>query len=423
MAEVFISYPSRDITRIEPILNNLEVNGIKCWCIPRDIDNRYPYEEQVFRAVAACSLFVIVISKNTNQSVGSKSELNLAFMLQKPIISVKLEQTYLPFDVTYKLANSVELYSDYQYGLMNLRFLIKNRLNMSGASIGSLPPKSLDVFISCCERDHEKVAHLATKLKNEGFTSWIKPYHGEFYSDTKSITVEAVYRCSVVLVLVSKDYSHLSLDCHEVGIAIHHHIPIVVAFLEDASVPSYYERILTKCKTIHLYPEIDSGIWNLIPLIKEYAESSRKYYKDPPDLDDSGIDVTAIDKRVFISHSSKDYLSVEKYVDMLEKQGVSCWIAPRNIPYGANHAKVIPDAIRKARCMLVFISNQAQESEEIDKEIRLADNFHIPIIPIRLDSCDLRGSYSYHLINKQWLLDDCATDADFEKLIDIIQKM
>ena len=49
---------------------------------------------------------------------------------------------------------------------------------------------------------------------------------------------------------------------------------------------------------------------------------------------------------VFISYSSKDQDVTEQIRQALETNGISCWIAPRNIPLGSSYAREIPAAIR-----------------------------------------------------------------------------
>ena len=48
---------------------------------------------------------------------------------------------------------------------------------------------------------------------------------------------------------------------------------------------------------------------------------------------------------VFISYSSKDLDITEQVRRILETNGISCWIAPRNIPSGSSYAAEIPAAL------------------------------------------------------------------------------
>ena len=58
-------------------------------------------------------------------------------------------------------------------------------------------------------------------------------------------------------------------------------------------------------------------------------------------------------KEIFISYSTVDAINAETVRNVLEKNGLSCWMAPRDIPGGSNYTKEIPIAIRNCK---VFFS-------------------------------------------------------------------
>ena len=64
-------------------------------------------------------------------------------------------------------------------------------------------------------------------------------------------------------------------------------------------------------------------------------------------------------KSVFISYSSKDERYIKKMTQMLEKMGISYWIAPDMIPAGSNYAREIPKAIRDCEIFLRRPSSQS----------------------------------------------------------------
>lgn len=385
-----------------------------------------PYESQIPAAIKSCPVFVILLSKNTKNSIGSQTELKIASKLGKPIISVKLEWIYLPFDIDFTLlksTKSIDLYDDYQYNMMLLRQLIKSRLAADDSSLSRLPPESLDVCISCAAEDQAQADRIIEKLEQNGLTGWRTPKNGEFFSDTNYITRTAAERCCVLLALISKNYGLSYQDHRELGSAIHHRDPVIIAFLEDTPLPEHHESILSLCQNYHLYPDFESSADWLITAIRDHLNRMAPHSPYSSKRVLLTQDLSPAEKRVFISYSSKELRKVEKYVEILEQNSIPCWIAPRDIPYGADHAEVIPNAIEQARCMLVFLSKKSQDSAEIAKEVRLANDSHIPIIPVRLDSSQLRGAYKYHLINKQWFFSKRATPEDIQKLMDDIHNL
>lgn len=54
-------------------------------------------------------------------------------------------------------------------------------------------------------------------------------------------------------------------------------------------------------------------------------------------------------KQVFISYKSEEYDDANWVKSVLEKNGISCWMAPMSIRGGSNYASEIPQAIKIAR--------------------------------------------------------------------------
>ncbi|MBQ2283494.1 MAG: toll/interleukin-1 receptor domain-containing protein, partial [Agathobacter sp.] len=72
---------------------------------------------------------------------------------------------------------------------------------------------------------------------------------------------------------------------------------------------------------------------------------------------------------VFISYKSEDEALAMRVRAVLEANGVPCWIAARDIQPGANYAVDIPAAIESASVFVLVLTEQAQESPWILKEL------------------------------------------------------
>jgi hypothetical protein len=59
---------------------------------------------------------------------------------------------------------------------------------------------------------------------------------------------------------------------------------------------------------------------------------------------------------VFISYSSQDAEQGEQVCAALERHGISCWMAPRDIVPGVGWAKSIIQVINGARAMVFVVS-------------------------------------------------------------------
>ena len=105
----------------------------------------------------------------------------------------------------------------------------------------------------------------------------------------------------------------------------------------------------------------------------------------------------------FISYASKDQQLANKLVEALERQGVCCWIAPRNIPPGANYGSAILSALDEATSIVVLYSKHAAASEHVVREVEIALNNNVAIIPVIIDRSPVTGSLKYFLATKHWL--------------------
>ena len=118
---------------------------------------------------------------------------------------------------------------------------------------------------------------------------------------------------------------------------------------------------------------------------------------------------------VFISYKANDVALGNNDADIakelcheLEKAGISCWMAPRDIQPGARYAQAIMRAINNCRVMLLVFSRYANHSEHIANEVDKAFGSKKDIIPFNLDSTKPNEELDYYLCRKQWI--DAAGD-------------
>jgi TIR domain len=105
----------------------------------------------------------------------------------------------------------------------------------------------------------------------------------------------------------------------------------------------------------------------------------------------------AMDRQVFISHSSHDERIAAEICDRFEKAGMRCWMASRDALPGQHFARSIVAAIDDSRLMLVVLSKDANESDHVINEINRAVNQHVPILPVKADGSALSDMLDYYL--------------------------
>lgn len=108
-------------------------------------------------------------------------------------------------------------------------------------------------------------------------------------------------------------------------------------------------------------------------------------------------------KDVFISHSTSDKSAADAVVKRLEAAGATCWIAPRDIPPGAEWVTSIMKGIGAARIMVLIYSKSANESGYIQREVSRAVAKKTYLIPLRLDKTPPTEELEFLISTYQWL--------------------
>src|ERR1700733_12436057 len=105
---------------------------------------------------------------------------------------------------------------------------------------------------------------------------------------------------------------------------------------------------------------------------------------------------------IFISYSSKDQQIAETIYQALEARGLDCWIASRDVRAGENFQEAIVRALRSAKVMLLVFTSNANNSDEIKKEVVLAGRHRVTVVPVRVEAVVPNDAFSYEFATRQW---------------------
>lgn len=108
-------------------------------------------------------------------------------------------------------------------------------------------------------------------------------------------------------------------------------------------------------------------------------------------------------RRVFVSHSASDSEVVHPIVRELEAAGVTCWIGPRDVEAGLDYAEQIARAIDDASALVFFHSAVSAHSEHCKRELQLAMQSGLRIVPVLVDDTPYAGSFAYRLAGLHWV--------------------
>lgn len=127
---------------------------------------------------------------------------------------------------------------------------------------------------------------------------------------------------------------------------------------------------------------------------------------------------------VFISYSSKDQQMADSVRMILLENGITCWMAPYDIPAGSKYAYVINDALENCTCLVLLLTNASQESQFVEREIERAITYRKPIIPMQLEDIQLNSGFKFYIGNSQIIaVPDIKPEAsEFKKVIRGIQR-
>lgn len=126
-------------------------------------------------------------------------------------------------------------------------------------------------------------------------------------------------------------------------------------------------------------------------------------------------------RMAFVSHASKDKARAQAIVEHLEGRGLGCWVAPRDLRAGSEYGEEIMAGIRQCRCMVLVLSDAANESAMVRREVERAVSLGKPVFPIRVQEVLPSKSLEFFVSSTHWIdaWQDDLTD-HLERLADLL---
>lgn len=129
-----------------------------------------------------------------------------------------------------------------------------------------------------------------------------------------------------------------------------------------------------------------------------------------------------MEKRIFISHSSRDAALASAVCERLEKEGIGCWIAPRDIPYGDKWAAKIVNGIRSSKLFLFLLTENSNTSKHCVRELNNADHADIPLLCVKTDKAiAMNDSLSYYFNDAQVLTAETMNEDALSRILDAVR--
>lgn len=119
---------------------------------------------------------------------------------------------------------------------------------------------------------------------------------------------------------------------------------------------------------------------------------------------------------VFISYKSEEYDYAVRVRSELQRNGISCWMAPESLPGGSSYAAEIPKAIRDCRAFVLILTDAAQNSKWVPRELDRAINADKRIFPFLPEKMEFNDDIIFYLTNVQYYAAFENWDAELEHL-------
>ena len=102
-SKVYICYSQEDADIANSICTTFEEKGLSCWIASRDIAPGTIYSTEILSAILDCEIFVLLFTRQANNSDQVIKEVNKAFIKRKRIITVLIDDICISDELDYYL--------------------------------------------------------------------------------------------------------------------------------------------------------------------------------------------------------------------------------------------------------------------------------------------------------------------------------
>jgi hypothetical protein len=151
------------------------------------------------------------------------------------------------------------------------------------------------------------------------------------------------------------------------------------------------------------------GAWKLVTRISNLVRTDGKIDRivSQPIKPDSNrfranfldVDLQNPNGNIFVSFSTQDQAAALEILGRLEAADLSC----RDVPSGYDYQDAIVDALDQSGAMVLVFSRNANNSEEIKRELALASAKRLFVLPVRIEDAEPTKGFKYQLATRQYI--------------------
>lgn len=105
----------------------------------------------------------------------------------------------------------------------------------------------------------------------------------------------------------------------------------------------------------------------------------------------------------FISYAKTDKKKAHAIANGLERRGVKCWIAPRDVRPGHEYGDEIMRGIAASRCMVLVMSRAANASTFVRREVERAVSKGKQVLTIRVENVEPKDGLDLFVSSLHWI--------------------
>ena len=124
---------------------------------------------------------------------------------------------------------------------------------------------------------------------------------------------------------------------------------------------------------------------------------------------------------IFISYSRKDSPTVEELVARLKKDEFEVWFDRESIKGGELWTVAIVEAIDTSDAFVLMLSPSAVESDNVRKELHLAQDAKKSLFPLMLATVQLPPQFRYQLAGIQWIDYAGEPEKKYQELVEVLR--
>ncbi len=157
---IFISYSSKNQAIAKAVRQTLEKHHLKCWCAPSDILPGSNYAEAIIEAIDESKLFILIFSKDSNQSQHVIRECERAVSRSVPIMPFRIDD--VPPGPAFQYFIGPQQWLDaskgsYEAHLQSLAATVDNLLNKPDlAKLAKEDPREAIIKAQTLAREQQK---------------------------------------------------------------------------------------------------------------------------------------------------------------------------------------------------------------------------------------------------------------------------